>query len=73
MLARNIFGVPRIEHRLPLAGPTHCNKCVAHFLRPWMQFRILDAEFAHLSAADFRAINLLGQPIMLRDHVALLE
>ena len=38
-----------------------------------VQPRVFDAEFPHLPAADLRAVNLLRQPIMLGDHVPLLE
>ena len=38
-----------------------------------MQPRILDAEFAHLAAAGFRAVDFFGQAVVFFDHAPLLE
>ena len=37
-----------------------------------VELRVLDAELAHLPPAMLRAVELLGQPVVLGDHVALL-
>src|SRR5258706_16056857 len=73
MTPRKVFGIPGLKHVAPLTRPPNRNKSVAHFQRSRMQSRILDAKLPHLSATDLGAVDLLGQPVMLCDHVALLE
>src|SRR5689334_7602714 len=72
MTARQIFCIPVIEHLWPIGRTSHGNEGIADFAGAGVQPRILDAELAHLSATNIGAVDLLGQAIMLTNHLALL-
>ncbi len=71
MPARQIFPVETREHLGQLMRTPYGNEGVTHRQRIWMQSGIFDAEFAHLAATCFRAINFRRQPIVFLNHLPL--
>ncbi len=69
---RGVGRVPLLEHPHPFAWPADRDKGVAHFAAVRMKLRVLDAELAHLAAAVLGPVKILGQPVVLGDHRALL-
>ena len=72
MHAGGVGGVPLGEHVAPGARLANRGEVAAHQLVLRVKLRVFDAELAHRGDAVLGAVELLGQAVVLGDHVALL-